>query len=94
AGQQSNDPQVLQECLEQEAWLWREAAYTAMSIQPDLERGEYALRRYLGMCDLLGWREAAKAVVHQYCLHMDELVPDAKLHADTLALIEKVTKRR
>lgn len=94
AGQQSNDPQVLQECLEQEAWLWREAAYTAMSIQPDLERGEYALRRYLGTCDLLGWREAAKAVVHQYCLRMDELVPDAKLHADTLALIEKVTKRR
>jgi hypothetical protein len=63
-----------------------------MSIQPDLERGEYALRRYLEVCERLGWHEAAKAVVYQYRLRMNRLAPGTKLRSDTLALIEKVTK--
>ncbi len=91
AGQQTDDPRIQSECRAQEAWLWREAVFTAMTYQPDLKRGEYALRRYLEVCLLLGWQEAAQRVADQYCQRMARLAPKAKLHSASLALIAKVT---
>jgi hypothetical protein len=91
ASQQTNVPEIQIDCWTRAARLWREAAFTAMSFHPDLERGDAALRHYLKLCTLLKTHETAQEAVKQYCHRMEEFAPGEQLHPDTLALLHRET---
>jgi len=90
ASRKTNNSQIQQECRTRAARLWEVGALTAMTYHPDLGQGEYALRRYLKLCDPLSKHGAARKVANQYCQRMVRLAPEAQLHPDTLARMEAI----
>ena len=90
-GQQTSDLQIQKDYRKREAKLWRECAFTAMTIYPDREHGEYALQRFLEVCNLLGEPEAAQTVTDEYRRRMIQLKLGRELYPMTEKLVVRVT---